>query len=64
MWIRLVVDEDLDVIDIVAATDASPFGVCREATATLQTMRGLRIGAGWSADRPASGSRVGKAAPI
>lgn len=48
MWIRLVVDEELNVIDIVAATDASPFGVCREATATLQTMRGLRIGAGWS----------------
>jgi hypothetical protein len=49
MWVRLVVDEDLEVIDIVAATDASPFGLCREATATLQTMKGLRIAAGWSA---------------
>jgi hypothetical protein len=48
MWIRLVVDEDLNVIDIVASTDASPFGVCREATATLQAMKGLRIGHGWS----------------
>jgi hypothetical protein len=49
MWVRLVVDENLDVIDIVASTDASPFGICREATATLQTMKGLRIAAGWSA---------------
>jgi hypothetical protein len=49
MWVRLVVDEDLNVIDIVASTDASPFGICREATGTLQTMKGLRIAAGWSA---------------
>jgi hypothetical protein len=48
MSIRLVVDENLNVIDIIASTDASPFGVCREATATLQTMKGVRIGAGWS----------------
>jgi hypothetical protein len=48
MSIRMVVDEALTVIDIVAATDASPFGVCREATDTLRTMRGLRIAHGFS----------------
>ena len=32
MSIRLVVDEALNVIDIVASTDASPFGICPEAT--------------------------------
>jgi hypothetical protein len=48
MSIRLVVDEDLNVIDIVASTDASPFGICGEATGTLQSMKGLRIAAGWS----------------
>lgn len=48
MSIRLVVDEDLNVIDIVASTDASPFGICTEATGTLQSMKGLRIAAGWS----------------
>jgi hypothetical protein len=48
MWIRLVVDEELNVIDVAASTDASPFGVCREAPATLQSVKGLRIGAGWS----------------
>ncbi len=48
MSIRLVVDEDLNVIDIVASTDASPFDVCCEATQTLQSIKGTRIGAGWS----------------
>jgi hypothetical protein len=49
MSIRLVVDESLEVRDIVAATDAAPYGVCRDATQTLQCLRGLRIGRGWSA---------------
>lgn len=48
MSIRLIVDEDLNVMDVVASTDASPFGICREAITTLQSMKGLRIGAGWS----------------
>lgn len=48
MSIRLTVDEDLNVIDIVASTDASPFGICVEATETLQSLKGLRIGGGWS----------------
>ena len=48
MSIRLVVDEDLNVIDIVASTDAAPYGICPEATTTLQSLKGLRIGAGWS----------------
>jgi len=49
MSVRLTVDDDLNVIDIVASTDASPFRICPEATGTLQTVKGLRIGAGWSA---------------
>jgi hypothetical protein len=48
MSIRMVVDEALTVIDIVASTDASPFGICRHATDTLQSMKGLRIAHGWS----------------
>jgi len=48
MSVRIVVDEALTVIDIVASTDASPFGICREATDTLRTMKGLRIAHGWS----------------
>jgi Protein of unknown function (DUF2889) len=49
MWIRLVVDEDLLVHDVVAATDASPFGICGEAVASLAQLRGMRIAAGWTA---------------
>jgi hypothetical protein len=48
MWVRLVVDEDLVVVDISASTQVAPWGVCRDATATLQVMRGARIGGGWS----------------
>ncbi len=48
MSVRIVVDEALTVVDIVASTDASPFGICREATDTLQTMKGLKIAHGWS----------------
>lgn len=48
MSIRLVVDQHLNVADVFASTDASPFGVCPEATNTLQSLKGLRIGSGWS----------------
>jgi len=60
MSIRMVVDEDLNVVDIVASTDASPFAICPEAAGTLQSMKGLRIGAGWSkAIRERLGGRNG-----
>ena len=49
MWIRMVVDEDLLVHDIVASTEASPFGICREAVGSLAQLKGLRIGPGWTA---------------
>ena len=49
MSIRMVVDKDLNGIDIVACTDASPFNICPEATDTLQVVKGLRIAGGWSA---------------
>jgi hypothetical protein len=49
MWVRLVVDEDLVVKDIVAVTDASPYQVCREAVAPMRGIVGERIKPGWSA---------------
>jgi Protein of unknown function (DUF2889) len=49
MWIRMVFDEDLVVHDVVAVTDASPFGICREAVDSLAQLKGMRIGAGWTA---------------
>src|SRR3954468_10687043 len=48
MWMRLVVDEDLTVHDVVASTDAAPFAICPEATSTLAPLKGMRIGAGWT----------------
>lgn len=60
MSIRLVVDEDLNVMDILASTDASPYGICSDATSTLQCMKGMRIGPGWSkAIREQLGGRKG-----
>jgi hypothetical protein len=48
MWIRVVIDGELNVVDVVAATDSSPFDICHEATATLQSIKGMRIAAGWT----------------
>ena len=48
MWLRLVVDEDLLVHDIVAVTDASPYPACPEATAAMAVIVGQQIKAGWS----------------
>ena len=49
MWIRMVIDEDLLVHDVIAVTDASPFGICGEAVDSLAQLKGMRIGAGWTA---------------
>jgi len=60
MSIRLVLDADLNVLEILASTDASPHGICQGATSTLQCMKGLRIGPGWSkAIREQLGGRKG-----
>jgi hypothetical protein len=48
MWVRLVVDEKLVVHDVVAVTDASPYAVCPEATASMRVIVGERIRGGWS----------------
>lgn len=48
MSVRLVLDEDLLVHDVVACSDAFPYPVCPEATASLAQLKGQRIGAGFS----------------
>jgi hypothetical protein len=48
MWLRLTVDEALTVHDVMAATDASPFAMCPQATGALAAIKGLRIGPGWT----------------
>jgi len=48
MWVRLVVDEDLVVKDVIAVTDASPYDLCREAVEPMRAIVGERIKGGWS----------------
>lgn len=48
MWVRLVVDEDLVVRDLIAVTDASPYEICREAVEPMRVIVGERIKGGWS----------------
>lgn len=48
LWLRLVLDGDFTVREIVAAADVTPFELCRQATATLSVLVGERIGPGWS----------------
>lgn len=48
MLLRLVVDEELLIVDVAACTLSAPYAQCPEATLSLQRIKGLRIGAGWS----------------
>ncbi|MGB3428767.1 MAG: DUF2889 domain-containing protein [Burkholderiaceae bacterium] len=48
MSIRMRVNDDLEVIDIEASSDATPYAVCPDAVASLQTVKGMKIGAGWT----------------
>ena len=47
MWVRLVVDEDLVVRDVIAVTDESPYDICREAVEPMRAIVGERIKGGW-----------------
>lgn len=48
LWIRMTVDSDYTVRDIVAASDVTPWALCKEATATLAVLVGERVARGWS----------------
>ena len=47
MWIRLTVNDALEIKNVEAATDYSPFAVCRDVAPNFQRLVGLRIGPGW-----------------
>lgn len=48
MWVRLTVDDQFVVRGVEAASDETPYGVCKEAASTLSVMVGERIASGWS----------------
>ena len=50
MGVKLVFDDSMLVHDVFAFTDAAPYTDCLTAGETLQTLRGMRIAAGWSAE--------------
>ncbi len=50
MWIRLTVDEDLTVHDVVASTDASPYQICPQAADRMGVLKELKIGRGWRSE--------------
>ena len=49
MRIRLTIDEDFRVLDVVAETAAGPFEICPAITPAFAALKGARIGRGWSA---------------
>lgn len=48
MWIRLTVDDQFQIRDVEACTDASPFGLCPAIASRYRQLIGARIGPGWS----------------
>ena len=49
MRIRVTIDGEFRILDIVAETAAGPFEICPAITPAFATLKGARIGRGWSA---------------
>ena len=47
MWVRLTIDEKLEVRMVESTTDFSPFPECPGAAAGLQALKGANMGKGW-----------------
>lgn len=47
MQIRLTIDDELVIRDVVAVTDAAPYAVCPAIAPAFAKLVGLRIGGGW-----------------
>ncbi len=50
MGVRMVFDEDFTVHALETFTDASPYSICGGGGSALQSMVGLRMVSGWSAE--------------
>lgn len=49
MRVRVTLDAEFRIVDIVAETAASPYEVCPAITPAFAALKGARIGRGWSA---------------
>ncbi|MBU68639.1 MAG: hypothetical protein CL858_24895 [Cupriavidus sp.] len=48
LWVRVTVDGNFFIHGIEAASDATPYSLCKEAETTLQSLIGERMASGWS----------------
>ena len=49
LWLRVTLDETYTIRGIEAASDITPFPLCKQAEATVSVLVGERIASGWSA---------------
>ena len=49
LWVRLTVDGDFVVRVVEAASDVTPWDLCKQAEGTLSVLVGERLARGWSA---------------
>jgi hypothetical protein len=47
MWLRVTIDDDMVVRDVIAVAAAHPFRVCPQITGNFRRLIGERLGAGW-----------------
>ena len=60
MSIRLTVNLELEVIDVDAVIDHSPYNYCKSVSSVARNLIGLRIAPGWTQkSKPAMGSNRG-----
>src|SRR4029079_3316114 len=48
MWLRLTVDDELNVVGVEASTVWGPYHMCGDLTPNFQVLKGLAIKAGWT----------------
>lgn len=48
MWLRLTLDETVEITAVEAAMDGVPYGICPGIVPAFQKLKGERIGRGWN----------------
>ena len=47
MWLRFTIDLDVNIHEVAAVSDQTPFGICPRAAEAMRDIVGLQIGWGW-----------------
>ncbi|MDY0012594.1 MAG: DUF2889 domain-containing protein [Rhodocyclaceae bacterium] len=48
IWLRLTLDDNLEVRDVACAMDSTPMAICCEIEAAYRGLIGLRVASGWN----------------